>query len=377
MAEAVLTINAGSSSLKYALFSGTPSAGELRQLGSGSLALEPPGERSSSADDSVEHILEWAQDMLGKIPLTRIGHRVVHGGDEFTGPVEIGGSVLERLEAHSPLAPLHQPACLEPIRAIQRVRPQVRQFASFDTAFHRTIAPPAGRYALPRSFETRGIRRYGFHGLSYQSIADQLRGEGAERTGEGQSRVIVAHLGSGASLCAMFGLRSADTTMGFSVLDGLVMGTRPGTIDPGILLHLLVHGGMSAAELEKLLYRESGLLGVSGISADVSVLLASGAPEAAEALDLFAFQAAKQIAAMATTLEGVDRIVFTGGIGENSPQIRQMIVRRIGWMGAEIDETANASAASLISSSDSSIKIERRTSGEDRVIASQALACEE
>ena len=289
-------------------------------------------------DDAIEHLLDWAQVHLEGARLAAVGHRVVHGGPEFSAPVEIDEPILARLEALIPLAPLHQPASLAPARRIRELRPDIRQFGCFDTAFHRQLGPPANRYALPRVFEAEGIRRYGFHGLSYESIAAQLA-DGGELGAEAQkSRVIVAHLGNGASLCAMAGLKSVDTTMGFSTLDGLVMGTRPGALDPGILLYLMREKDYSADQLEDLLYKKSGLLGVSGISADVATLIASDAPAAAEALDLFAFQVARQTAALAATLGGIDRFIFTGGIGEHSPALRRMIVHRLGWLGAALSD---------------------------------------
>lgn len=366
MADAILAINAGSSSLKFALFAAHGESAKLREIA-----------RSSSAGDegaSAERLLEWVDRHVGDARLGAVGHRLVHGGAEFNDPVETDDEVLERLEALAPLAPLHQPAGLAPVRAIAALRPDLRQFACFDTAFHRTIVPPASRYALPRSLEAQGIRRYGFHGLSYESIADQLRAENGAGQDGGRSRIIIAHLGSGASLCAMLGLQSVDTTMGFSVLDGLVMGTRPGSLDPGILLYLLKEKGLSPGELERMLYRESGLLGVSGISPDVKTLLASNAPEAAEALELFVFQVARQTAALAATLGGVDRVIFTGGIGEHAPAIVRMIVQRLAWLGAELDDEANDSGSTVISKPHSPILLERRRTQEELTIARHVLA---
>ena len=226
---------------------------------------------------------------------------------------------------------------------------------------------------MPRTFEGKGIRRYGFHGISYESIAAQLKASGDQAAVGAASRIIVAHLGNGASLCAMQGLTSVDTTMGFSTLDGLVMGTRPGALDPGILLYLMREKGFTAARLEQLLYRESGLLGVSGISADVVTLLESDSPAAAEALDLFAFQVARQTAALAATLGGIDRFIFTGGIGEHAPTVRRMIAQRLKWLGAELDEQANASGATTISTGTSSILLERRPRQEELMIARHVL----
>lgn len=388
--ETILALNAGSSSLKFGLYdvAAEGASPTLRARG-GIRALDalfssfradgPGGERladerwSGSPAECTERLLDWVERHSGS-SLSTVGHRIVHGGSEFSAPVEIDGASLAKLEALIPLAPLHQPLGLAPVRLIRRSRPELGQIACFDTAFHRTICPPAARYALPRALEDEGIRRYGFHGLSYESIAMQLASEGDGGADPITSRVIVAHLGSGASLCAMRGLKSVDTTMGFSALDGLVMGTRPGSTDPGILLYLLKERGLSVERLEQLLYRQSGLLGVSGISPDVETLLESKAPRAFEALDLFAFQVARHTAALASTLGGLDRFIFTGGIGEHAPAVRRMIVERLAWLGAELDEEANASGAGTISNAASSILIERRATNEELVIAIHAAA---
>ena len=385
MTEAILALNAGSSSLKFALYDHSAGgrapnlqvSGVVRASGDRRSSFTAAGQKGqaladeqwpASPADCVERLFRWIEG-VSKAPIAAVGHRVVHGGMEFSHPVEIDDSVLRRLEALIPLAPLHQPAGLAPMQVIWNLEPRIRQIACFDTAFHRTITPPASRYALPRAFEADGIHRYGFHGLSYESIARQLRSEGVG----GDERIIVAHLGNGASLCAMRNFASVDTTMGFSTLDGLVMGTRPGSIDPGILLYLMKERGYSSELLEQLLYRQSGLLGVSGISSDVAELLASNAKEASEALDLFAFQVARQTAALAATLGGLDRFVFTGGIGEHSAAVRRMIVHRLEWLGAALDETENASHRTRISNSQSSIAIERRETDEELAIANHVL----
>jgi acetate kinase len=391
VAEAILALNAGSSSLKFGLYKCLKDdedptvlvTGSVRDLhgtsprfqatAPGNTALVEEHWTKSAPDATLKGLLDWVQRHLGKTRLVAVGHRVVHGGPEFSAPVEIDEPILAQLEALAPLAPLHQTASLAPARRIRALRPDLRQFACFDTAFHRQIGPPASRYALPRAFEAEGIRRSGFHGLSYESIATQLKASRDQAAARPASRIIVAHLGSGASLCAMQGLKSVDTTMGFSTLDGLVMGTRPGVLDPGILLYLLQKRGWTAERLEQLLYRESGLLGVSGISADVAALLASEASAAAEALDLFAFQVARQTAALTATLGGIDRFIFTGGIGEHAPAVRRMIAVRLGWLGAEIDEQANASGATVISTRTSSILLERRSTQEEFMIARHVL----
>lgn len=391
--EAILALNAGSSSLKFGMYKCPTDNEDPSVLVTGSVrdlygtsprfrATAPDNTTlveehwtKSAPDAAIEGLLDWVQKHLGKTQLAAVGHRVVHGGPEFSDPVEIDEPILARLEALAPLAPLHQTASLAPARRIRALRPDLRQFACFDTAFHRQIGPPASRYALPRAFEAEGIRRYGFHGLSYESIAAQLKASGDQAAAGPASRIIVAHLGNGASLCALQGLKSVDTTMGFSTLDGLVMGTRPGALDPGILLYLLQENGFTTERLEQLLYRESGLLGVSGISADVATLLVSEASAAAEALDLFAFQVARQTAALAATLGGIDRFIFTGGIGEHAPVVRRMITQRLGWLGAQLDEQANASDASIISTGTSSILVERRPTQEELMIARQVLEC--
>ena len=382
--EAILALNAGSSSLKFGLYRCPKDHEDPNVLVTGSVrdlhgtsprfqvtapdntVLVEEHWRKGAPHAAIESLLDWVQNHLGETRLAAIGHRVVHGGAEFSDPVEIDEPIL---------APLHQTASLAPARRIRAVRPDLRQYACFDTAFHRQIGPPASRYALPRAFEGEGIRRYGFHGLSYESIAAQLKASGDQAAAESASRIIVAHLGNGASLCAMHGLKSVDTTMGFSTLDGLVMGTRPGALDPGILLYLMREKGFTAARLEQLLYRESGLLGVSGVSADVVTLLESHSPAAAEALDLFAFQVARQTAALAATLGGLDRFIFTGGIGEHAPTVRRMVAQRLKWLGAELDEQANATGAAIISTSMSSILLECRATQEELMIARHAVAC--
>lgn len=388
--EVILVLNAGSSSLKFGLFEVSEIATEPREIALGVARRETANKYrvkiesedgnirvnqtwpGSATDDVAAALMKWidAQPGLGKV--VAVGHRIVHSGPEFCGPTSVDDKVLEQLVALTPLAPLHQGACLRPIQVIRTVRPGLRQIACFDTAFHRLIDPPASRYALPRSFEEQGIRRYGFHGLSFESIAAQLQLEVG--TAARKERIIIAHLGNGASLCALHDLQSVDTTMGFSTLDGLVMGTRPGALDPGILLYLMTERNMSAGELELLLYRQSGLLGVSGLSSEVDVLIASDAPTAKEALDLFAFQVARQTAALAATLGGLDRFIFTGGIGENAARIRGMIVDRFGLFGAKLDTNANEAGNTVISGDDSPLLIEIRRTQEELAIAKHVNA---
>ena len=332
MAGLVLVLNAGSSSLKAALFE---AEADPREVGRASFAI------GKGHNEAVAQALEWAERQAQGRELAAAGHRVVHGGPLFHSPQRITPRLLAALEALIPLAPLHQSACLAAVRAVTAIRASLPQVACFDTAFHWGQPPVAQRLPLPRALHDRGLRRYGFHGLSYEHIASRLAVVDPQLS---RGRVVAAHLGSGASLCALKAGRSVETTMGFSPLDGLLMSTRPGQLDPGAVLYLLQHEAMSAGEVEELLYHRSGLLGVSGVSGDMHALLASGDPPAAEAVELFVHRAALQIAAMVAAVGGLDGLVFTGGIGENSEEIRARICRRLGWLGLQLDEEANAQA---------------------------------
>ena len=371
---AILALNAGSSSVKFAAFE---AAGDVRLRGSlsGLDATQPQLKAQDAAGatlvdrpwrgQGIDPLLDWLIDHL-RNDIAGIGHRIVHGGREFCRPVRIDADVLARMEALTPLAPLHQPVNLAPIRMLLSKLPDVPQVACFDTAFHHALAPPVSRYPLPRALEAEGIRRYGFHGLSYESI---VAGLAAMDDGAADERVIVAHLGSGASLCALRDLRSVDTTMGFSAIDGLMMATRPGALDPGIVLYLLQEKGYDAAALRDLLYHRCGLAGVSGISSDVRVLQASERPEAAEALELFAFLAVRHAAGLIATLGGLDRFVFTGGIGEHSANVRASIAAGLAWLGARLDPDANAAHLGTISASGSRLRLQMLPTDEERVIA--------
>jgi acetate kinase len=382
MSDAVLVLNAGSSSIKFGLFD--ISETEPRLLCNGLLDEHDakPGftvtntagnrlfeKRRASGDTSgdalLADILDWSNDYLDGGTLAAIGHRVVHGGRDFTGPAEITDKTIDKLAALTPLAPLHQPRCLSPIRAIRSLRPCLMQIACFDTAFHHDLAPPVSRFAFPRRFEEMGIRRYGFHGLSYEFIASRLAEISPNLAGK---RTVAAHLGNGASLCAMRNSRSVDTTMGLTPLDGLMMGTRGGAIDPGVLLYLLQQG-MSLDDLQHMLYQESGLLGVSGLSADMRVLLASADPRAIEAIELFTFRIAREVSAMANTLGGLECLIFTGGIGEHSAAIRQQVCERLQWLGVRIDHSANDLGSERISIENSGVDVRVIPTSEETMIA--------
>ena len=388
MSDSVLVLNAGSSSIKFGLFYIATAEPKLKCKGlldeqekaprivvsdsSGRKLFEerrPSGEGES--DGLFADILAWIEHYLAGDRLAAVGHRIVHGGRDFFGPVVLSDQTLAALEALIPLAPLHQPLCLAPVRAVKSLQPKLTQIACFDTAFHHGLAPPASRFAIPRRFEQRGIRRYGFHGLSFEYVACRLAGLGPEWE---QKRIVVAHLGNGASLCALRGGKSLDTTMGLTPLDGLVMGTRCGTIDPGVLLYLLQEAKMSTDELQHLLYEESGLLGVSGVSADMRALLASREAAAREAIDLFTFRVAAEVTVMANTLAGLDALVFTGGIGEHAAEIRQQICDRLGWLGIHLDATANAKAQQSIAAADSRVNVLILATSEETTIARHCRA---
>lgn len=358
MTRAVLTLNAGSSSLKVSLF---PEAGEVPlasgladKIGpEGVLTLtDAEGQPVAASGDLSTHAGAMAAVIDGfrahwpELELVAIGHRVVHGGADRDAPAPVTEALLVELEALSPFAPLHQPHNLAGIRAAMSAFPGVPQVACFDTAFHRNQPFVNDTFALPREMYAEGVRRYGFHGLSYNYIAGELA-RTAPHLATG--RVVVAHLGNGASMCGIVNGRSVSSTMGFSALDGLPMGTRCGQVDPGVLLYLMDQKGMTAAEITDLLYRKSGLLGLSGLSNDMRTLEAAGTPEAMQAIDYFTFRCQREVGAMAAALGGIDALVFCGGIGENSRLIRARICERLGWMGIEIDHARNAANDRVIS----------------------------
>lgn len=390
MTDAILTLNAGSSSIKVALFelSGTgvlaPAChGEVESIGDAPrfTARDPAGtlladERWTSAGQDyrplLARVIDWAERHLGGDVLAAVGHRVVHGGADHVRPERVTAVLLDQLQALTPLAPLHEPHNLDAIRAILAERPDLPQVACFDTAFHHTMPPVATRFALPREYEAAGVRRYGFHGLSYEYIAGRLA-EVSPRLAAG--RVIAAHLGAGASLCALQAGRSIDTTMGFTALEGLVMGTRCGAIDPGVILYLEQQRGLSAAAVQDLLYKRSGLLGVSGgIASDMRTLLASPDPRAREAVELFAYRVARESAALAGSLGGLDGLVFTAGIGEHAPEVRAMAAARMVWLGVELDPAANAANAPVISTPSSAVEVRVIPTSEEAMIARHTLS---
>lgn len=391
MTRALLSLNAGSSSIKFALFrldeAGRlvhAAGGQIDAIGTAPHLLAHADDGSALADrtwpdgaaltheDLLGALTDWAVAHLGKARIVGIGHRVVHGGSRFDGPVRIDPAVLAALDALCALAPLHQPHSLAAIRAMARRLPDVPQVASFDTAFHRGRSDETTRFALPRALSERGLVRYGFHGLSYAWIARELARTAPDLAA---GRVLVAHLGNGASLCAMHGGKSIDTTMSFTPLDGLMMGTRCGALDPGLVLHLILHQGMTAKAVETLLYHESGLLGVSGLSGDMRVLHASDSPPARQALALFTARIACEAAAQATSMGGIDTLVFTAGIGEHDAVVRATVAERLAWLGMAIDPEANYAHARTISTADSRITVLVLATDEEQMIAIEAARC--
>ncbi|KPP83729.1 MAG: acetate kinase AckA [Rhodobacteraceae bacterium HLUCCA08] len=379
----VLTLNAGSSSLKFGLFTGGDDPRPVltglvdRIGGAGALKLEDAGgarvfDGPVDVPDHAAALEAALAQIAARAPQARIdavGHRVVHGGPDFADPEVLTDDVIARLEALIPFAPLHQPHNLAGVRAALAAFPGARQIACFDTAFHRGQDFVADAFGLPIGYYDKGVRRYGFHGLSYAYIAGELA---RIAPGPARGRVIVAHLGNGASLCALKAGRSVASTMGFTPLDGLPMGTRPGQLDPGVVLYLMQHEGMEAAEVGDLLYRRSGLLGLSGISHDMRTLLDSDAPEAARAVAYFTHRIRHEIGALAAGLEGLDALVFTGGIGENAAPIRAMVCERLGWLGADFDAAANAAGAPVISAPGSAVELRVIPTDEEVVIARAA-----
>lgn len=381
MTRAVLTFNAGSSSLKVSLF---PKQGDkplatglADRIGpEGTLKLkDAEGNVIPASGDLTSHAGAMAAAISGfrnkwqDLDLIAIGHRVVHGGMDRQAPVAVDDALLVDLDRLSPFAPLHQPHNLAGIRSAMATFPGVPQVACFDTGFHRNQPFVNDTFALPRELYDEGVRRYGFHGLSYEYISGELS-RSAPQLAEG--RVVVAHLGNGASMCGIQNGRSVSSTMGFSALDGLPMGTRCGQVDPGVLLYLMDQKGMNAAQITDLLYKKSGLLGLSGLSNDMRTLEAAGTPEAMQAIDYFVFRCQREVGAMAAALGGIDALVFCGGIGENSRLIRARICERLSWMGIEIDHAKNAANERVVSSDFARTTVMVIATNEELVIARAA-----
>jgi acetate kinase len=387
MSGPIAILNAGSSSIKFALYE--PGAGGSVLLrGQVSQIGVAPHMRVADADgnrlaeqtwpaEGFDHavatraIIDTVRASNKGAPVSAVGHRVVHGGAEFAAPVRIDRRTLAALARLKPLAPLHQPHNLAPIEAIAEASPNLPQVACFDTAFHRTQPPLAQMFALPRRFTDSGVRRYGFHGLSYEYVASRLK-EVAPDLADG--RVVIAHLGNGASLCALERGRSVASTMGFTAVDGLVMGTRCGAIDPGALVYLMDEYRMDARAIEDLIYRQSGLLGVSGVSSDMQILQASSNPHAAEAISLFVYRIVREVGSLAAALGGLDGLIFTAGIGENDAAIRARIARGCRWLGLELHAMRNTGGVGRISTDTSKVSAWVIPTDEERMIARHTAA---
>jgi acetate kinase len=382
VAGCIAVLNAGSSSIKFALYEvGHDGAllfrGQIENIGQAPhlKAVDAAGavvaERrwTSGALDhhaATAEIMKAGRELLAGRPVVAFGHRVVHGGTEFAQPVRIDAAVIDTLAKLVPLAPLHQPHNLAPIEAIAAAAPAMPQVACFDTAFHRTQPALAQEFALPRELAAAGVRRYGFHGLSYDYIVSRLQEIDPVLA---RRRLVIAHLGNGASLCAVHDGKSVASTMGFTAVDGLMMGTRTGSLDPGVLLYLMDERGMDAKAIEDLLYRRSGLLGVSGISSDMRTLRQSTAPEAAEAIALFIYRIVREVGSLSAALGGLDGMVFTAGIGENDAATRAEVAAGCGWLGLALDGDRNANGKGVVSRDDAKVKVLVVPTDEERMIA--------
>ena len=360
MKDAILVLNAGSSSIKFSLYAESLVAnGQIAGIYTEPRFVAPGAEKKWPAgtklghEGALAHIVEWLNTAHGKqYRLAAVGHRVVHGGADYAAPVRVDAAVLKKLERFIPLAPLHQPHNLAPIRALLERSPALPQVACFDTAMHRSNPPLAQMFALPMELTEAGVRRYGFHGLSYEYVASVLPDVDARAA---RGKTVVLHLGNGASMCALQAGRSVASTMGFTAVDGLPMGTRCGALDPGVILYLMDERGMDARAVEKLIYQQSGLLGVSGISSDMRALLESADPRAKLAVDLFVYRIGRELGSLAAALGGLDAIVFTAGIGERAAPVRERICRQAAWLGVELDAQANAQHGPRISSASSRV----------------------
>ena len=384
MSNAILVLNAGSSSIKFSLFVAHDHDLELDCKGQiegiytapNFVAKDAAGKQLSEKiwgegtklghDGALSHLMEFLRGELADYRLVGVGHRVVHGALEYTQPVRVDAGVVATLAKFIPLAPLHQPHNLAPIRTLLERMPDLPQVATFDTSFHRTNPPLAQRFAIPAELHDAGVQRYGFHGLSYEYIASVLPGFDAKAAA---GRTIVLHLGNGASMCAIDGCKSVASSMGFTALEGLMMGTRSGSIDPGVLLYLMDERGMDARAIEKLLYSQSGLLGVSGISSDMRALLASDDPRAKLAVDLYLYRIRREMGSLAGALGGVDAVVFTAGIGENSSVIRDRVLTDAAWLGVRMNKGANAKGGPRISATTSRVSAWTIPTNEELMIA--------
>ncbi|HVE49206.1 MAG TPA: acetate/propionate family kinase [Casimicrobiaceae bacterium] len=361
MRDAIAVVNAGSSSLRYCLFAIDDEALTL--------ISKDHVEATGGHDAAVRQFLGTLDAAQESLRVVAVGHRVVHGGTRHSSPVIVDAALLDELQALVPLAPLHQPHNIAPIRKLREVTPDLLQVACFDTAFHRTQSPLAQAFALPPSIVDRGVRRYGFHGLSCEYIASALPSIDASAA---RGRVVIAHLGNGASLCALRDGKSVASTMGLTALDGLMMGTRCGALDPGVILYLMNTLGMEARSIETLLYHESGLLGVSQLSSDMRALESSSDPRARFAIELFCYRAIRELGSLVAALGGLDALVFTAGIGENSSHVRAAIVDGAAWLGMKLDAKANASHALRITTADSALPAYVIATNEELVIARHA-----
>ena len=388
MSDAILVLNAGSSSIKFSAFPGHESPtrqgiiceGECEGIGhrvhftardrAGAPLVDEYLSAGTTHEAALAALLRWLEGRFVGSQLVAAGHRVVHGGSLYTAPVLVDAAVTVGLRRLIPLAPLHQPHNLAAIDALSKLHPTLPQIACFDTAFHHTQSEVAAAFALPRRLAAEGIRRYGFHGLSYEYIASVLPDILGPAAADG--RVVVAHLGSGASLCAIHRRRSVATTMGFTALDGLPMSRRCGNLDPGVILYLMQEKGMTASEVSHLLYNESGLLGVSGVSDDMRALLASGEPSAEQAVALFVYRIGRELGSMVAALGGIDALVFTAGIGEHAAEIRRRVCVDAAWLGMDLDQGANAAGAALITRPGSQTSAWVIPTDEDLMIASHA-----
>jgi len=381
MPDCLAVLNAGSSSIKFALYAASDQSllfrGQIESIGlkprlkvrdaTGATVAEqrwPPEDFDHRT--ATQQIVRVANDLLNGSKVVAVGHRVVHGGIRYGAPVRIDSGAIDELERLVQLAPLHQPHNLAPIRAIIEHAPKLPQVACFDTAFHRSQPAIVQSFALPRKYFAEGVRRYGFHGLSYEYVASEMRRVAPSTAG---GRLIIAHLGNGASLCAVHEGRSVASTMGFTAVDGLMMGTRCGTIDPGVILYLMDQHGMDARAIEELIYRKSGLLGISGISSDMRTLRASAAPEAAEAIALFVHRIIREIGSLAAALGGLDGLVFTAGIGENDPATRSEVADGCAWLGLALDRARNRDGTGEISADASRIQAWVVPTNEELMIA--------